>query len=240
MGIHNIREKVDDDYIEKSYNIEPGSFDLIENEDYAEAGDLVAYKHLLNLLSRDLSVDANYNAVAGIVDIENFTDFVITEMASGNTSIDHNVMAWKPKDSGKWKWVLMDTDRGFIKPTSNLIDFYISKDELLLEELMENQSYKYYFAGRLAGQLYTSFNPERMKMLIDEHMLEIEAEIPGHISRWEGTTSSYGNAIPSVEYWRNEIGNLKTFAEARPFALLTDLQSYGFSGIANLTLAISP
>lgn len=103
MGIHNIREKVDDDYIEKSYGLEPGSFDLVENEDFAEAGDLEAYRELEKLLSEDLSDNSKYNAVANLVDIENFTDYVITEMATGNTSIDHNVMAWKPKGSGKWK-----------------------------------------------------------------------------------------------------------------------------------------
>ena len=55
LGIHNIREKVDDDYIEKSYQLEPGSFDLVENESYVEAGDLEAYRHLESLLSADLS-----------------------------------------------------------------------------------------------------------------------------------------------------------------------------------------
>ena len=38
LGITNIREKVDDDYIEKSYGLESGTFDLVENEDFAEAG----------------------------------------------------------------------------------------------------------------------------------------------------------------------------------------------------------
>jgi hypothetical protein len=240
LGIHNIREKVDDDYIEKSYNIAPGSFDLVENEDYAEAGDLEAYNHLQTLLRQDLSVNVNYDAVAEVVDIRNFTDYVITEMATGNTSISHNVMAWKPKDSGKWRWILMDVDRGFFNPTDNLISFYRSQDELLLRELMENAFFTSYFGRRLASQLYTSFHPGRMKILIDGHMKDIEAEIPIHISRWEGTTSSYGNAMPSVEYWRNEIGNIKSFVEARPMALLSDLQSYGFRGIANLTLATYP
>ncbi len=187
MGIHNIREKVDDDYIEKSYGMEAGSFDLVENEDYAEAGNLEAYQELEILLREDLSIDANYNAVKELVDIENFTDYVITEMATGNTSIDHNVMAWKPKDQGKWRWVLMDLDRGFFKPHNNDIDFYRGKDELILDELLDNSTYRNYFARRLNAQLFTSFNPVRMNALILEHMEDIEAEIPKHIARWEGT-----------------------------------------------------
>ncbi len=240
MGIHNIREKVDDDYIEKSYNLEPGSFDLVENEDYAEAGDLEAYGHLETLLKKDLSDDANYSEVASLVDIENFTDYVISEMAMGNTSIDHNVMAWKPKNSGKWKWVLMDMDRGFFNPNSNPINFYMGKSELILKELMENPSYRQYFAGRLSSQLFTTFHPERMNQLIDGHSSDIEAEIPAHIARWEGATSSYGNAIPSEDYWWRQVWNLKAYVEARPFSLLYDLKNYGFNGIANLVLATIP
>jgi hypothetical protein len=240
MGIHNIREKVDNDYIEKSYFMEPGSFDLVESEDYAEAGDLQAYNDLLALFDQDLSLRSNYDAVAEVVDIENLTDFLITEMASGNTSIDHNVMAWKPKNGGKWRWVVMDLDRGFFNPGGNLINFYLSKGMLHLNDLIENPSYKNYFAGRLSSQLFTTFHPDRMGKLIDEHARDIDAEIPRHIDRWEGTTSSYGNAIPSEQYWRDEVCDLRAYTQERPAALLADLQHYGFNGTANLALVTFP
>lgn len=240
LGIHNIREKVDDDYIEKGNNMEPGSFDLVENEKFAEAGDLEAYRYMESYLADDLSLDANYQKVAQLVDIENFTDYLITEMATGNTSIDHNVMAWKPKDHGKWRWVLMDLDRGFFKPNQNFISFYSSKDELLLRELWKNMSYRKYFSGRMASQLFTSFHPERMKGLIQEHKLAIEAEIPRHIRRWEGTTSSYGNAMDSEAYWHRQVSKLDAYVEARPFALLSSITSNDIDSMANLILATFP
>ncbi|MDX2429895.1 MAG: CotH kinase family protein, partial [Bacteroides sp.] len=229
-----------DDYIEKSYQQEPGSFDLVENESYAEAGNLEAYRHLESLLSADLSDAAAYNAVAELVDIENFTDFVITEMATQNISIDHNVMAWKPKESGKWRWILMDVDRGFYAPSRELISFYVNRNVLILRQLLKNPSYTSYFGRRLACQLYTSYNPRWIKGLIEGHEKDIEAEIPSHISRWEGATSTYGNALPSEAYWRRQIGKIKTFADMRPYVLLRDLQSYGFDESANLTLSTYP
>jgi hypothetical protein len=240
LGIHNIREKVDADYIEKSYDMEPETFDLVENADYPEAGDLQAYQVFEGLLSANLSVQANYDAVAALADIDDFTDFVITEMACRNTSIDHNVMAWKPKDGGKWKWVLMDLDRGFFSAPGNFLDFYLSQRQLILSDLFENQGYKEYFAGRLASQLFTTFNTERMVSLIDEHEAIIEDEIPRHIGRWYGRTSSYGNAMPSETYWREQVCNLRSFVEERPASLLADLQNYGFSGITNLALDCYP
>jgi hypothetical protein len=240
LCIANIREKVDDDYIEKSYNLEGGTFDLIENEDYVEAGSIDEYNIFHNLLHKNLSTQANFEAVAEQMNIENFTDYIITEMATANTSISHNVMAWKTHGHGKWRWILMDLDRGFFNPTEHLLDFYIGQDEWPLKNLFENDKYVEYFGTRLASQLFTSFYPDRMIQLIDEHKELIEDEIPRHVERWLGTTSNYGDALPSVDYWYNKVDDLKSFVKARPAALLADLRNYGFGGTANLSLATLP
>jgi hypothetical protein len=240
MGIHNIREKVNEDYIASNYNLSNDSFDIIENEDYVETGSLDAYTAFKALYSKDLTLQANYDSVAAAMDIENFTDLIVTEMYSGNNSIDHNVMAWKPKGSGKWKWILMDLDRGFDDVSGNLISFYKNQVVWPFNQLMKNADYKKYFGTRLVNHLYTTYNPIRMKKRIDYHKGLIEAEIPNHIARWLGTTSSYGDAMPSVEYWNNEVAKLKTFADERLSVLLTDLQNYGFSAPAQLSLSVYP
>jgi hypothetical protein len=240
MGIHNIREKVDEDYIASNYNLSKDSFDIIENEDYVESGSLDAYNAFKAIYSKDLTVQTNYDAVDKVMDIENFTDLVITEMYTGNSSIDHNVMAWKPKNNGKWRWILMDLDRGFFGASSEKISFYISQTVWPFSKLMKNTNYTKYFGTRLANHLYTTYNPIRMDKRIDYHKSLIEAEMPNHIARWLGTTSSYGNAIPSIDYWNNEVLALKTFADARPAILLNDLQSYGFSSPSRLSLSVEP
>jgi len=240
MGIHNMREKVDEDYIVSNHGLNKDSIDMIENEDFAEAGNLDAYTAFKTLYQNDLSVQSNYDAVAAEMDIENFTDLICTEMYASNYSIDHNVMAWKPKDSGKWKWILMDLDRGFESASGNLVSFYSKQVVWPFSQLMKNDSYKAYFGTRLANHLFTTFNPLRMDKRIDYHKGLIEAEIPNHVDRWQGATSSYGDAIPSVTYWNNEVAKLKTFADARPMNLLTDLEKYGFSAPAQLSLSVVP
>lgn len=240
LGIHNIREKVDANYIEESYGLGPGTFDMVENTINPEAGDLLAYQDFQELLSTDLSVGANYDALAAQADIEEVTDYMIAEMAVRNTSIDHNVMAWKPKEGGKWRWILMDLDRGYFDAASYQLDFYLAQRHLILGDLFENQGYRAYFARRLASLLFTTFNPELMVDLIDRHEALIGDEIPRHIQRWQGTVSSYGNAMPSETYWREQVCNLRSFVEERPATLLADLQNYGFSGPANLVVDCSP
>lgn len=236
MGIHNIRSKVDGDFIAQNHGLASGTFDMVENEDFAEEGSLDEYQNFQTLVEKDLSVQANYDAVAAVMDIENFTDYVITEIYVRNTSIGHNVMAWKPHNTGKWKWIIMDLDRGFFSPDANLIDYFEGQKVFPFGQLMTNAGYKDYFGKRLANHMVTTFHPDRVKSLIDEHKLSIEAEMPKHINRWLGTTSSYGDAMPSVSYWNDQVDALKSFADQRPSYVLEDLNNYGFDGLINFLL----
>ena len=240
MGIHNIRSKVDEDYIVESNQLGDAKIDMIAYEDTVEAGDFDQYKAFETLYHQDLSVQANFDLVAQEMDIGNFTDFIISEIYSGNTSIDHNVMAWKPKDFGKWRWLLADLDRGFFNPENNLISYYLGRSVYPFSNLMKNPAYSKTFGYRLADLLFTTFNPERMNGIIDGFAKNIETEIPGHIERWKGTSSSYGNPIPSVTSWQGQVQNLKTFAEKRPAILLENLKNYGVSDSENLSISSFP
>ncbi len=101
MGINNIRAKVDEDLILQTHQLVGHKIDMIENEDYVEAGTLDQYLAFKTLYQNNLSIQPNFDVVAGQMDIENFTDFIITEIYSQNTSVDHNIMAWKPQSGGK-------------------------------------------------------------------------------------------------------------------------------------------
>lgn len=240
MGIHNIRSKVDKDFVVENHQLGDTPVDMIEYEEYVEEGSIDAYAAFERLYHNDLSVQANYDAVAEQMDIENFTDFIITEIYVRNTSVDHNVMAWKPREGGKWKWILMDLDRGFFKPTENKIDYYAERNVTPFNYLLQNEGYRKYFGRRLSDHLLTTFAPERVKSEVDRFKKNIANEIPRHITRWEGTTSNYGDAIPSTDYWTEQVDALKLFAGVRPSVLLADLEAYGFEQAIPLSLTSIP
>ncbi len=240
LGIHNIRSKIDEDFIVQNHHLVDQKVDMIENENYVEAGSLDEYAAFEALYHKDLSVQENFDAVAAKMDIENFTDFIITEIYSQNTSVDHNIMAWKPQNEGKWKWILNDLDRGFFNAGNNMIEFYADRDVIPLSQLLTNENYRNYFGKRMADHLFTTFDPELVKLVIDEFKSSIENEIPKHIQRWQGTSSDYGDPIPSADYWNNEVEKMRIFAEQRPSALLNDLKNYGFEQSEPLSISVYP
>lgn len=241
MGVHNIREKVDEDYVEQHYGLASSEFDMVEGGDTPEVGTVDAWNDFFSFATKaDLTNADNWSALEAQCDIENFSDYLITEIYSGNTSLAHNTMTWKPIGSGQWRWILMDTDRGFFRYDNNLFDYYIDKSAWPLSNMLENETYKRYFFKRAADHLFTTYNTNNILRQIDEHKADIEPLMQQHIQRWQGTTSSYGDAMKSMDYWLNEVNKLRDFAVGRVAVLTGDLVNYGMSAPAMLSLSSFP
>lgn len=240
MGIHNIRSKVDADFIVNELFDEDVNIDMIENEGAVEEGSLDAYQMFKQLYKQDLTQQAAFDTVAAYMDLHNFTDYMVAELYGGNSSVGHNVMAWKPRDFGKWRWILVDLDRTLLNPTSYTTDFFLGKTTYPFPDLMKNDTFHEQFGSQLADHLYTTFNPIRMSAYIDSFAQIIREEMPRHIDRWQGTSSSYGNPIASMAYWEKRIAKMKIFAIQRNRVLLEEWLNYGFSSLTNLSLVSYP
>lgn len=240
MGIHNIRSKVDADFIVNEQLEEGTKIDMIENESVVEEGNLTAYNQFKAVYTSDLTLADNYNKVAGLMDVPLFMDYMATELYGGNSSIGHNVMAWKPLDMGKWKWIPVDLDRCMFDPDANLMSLFMGKTVYPFPSLMKNPQFAVEFGVKVASHLMTTFNPQHMSGYIDSYANRIRNELPRHILRWAGTTSSYGNPIPSVDYWEKSMAQMKTFGFQRPPVVLQNLTSYGTSVSVPLSIGIRP
>ncbi|MFT5746962.1 MAG: hypothetical protein ACI920_002343, partial [Saprospiraceae bacterium] len=234
LGIHNLRSRTNESFIEENFGYGNNEYDLIENEGVIEEGDAVAFNEWFALCAEDLTDVANFQAVSEVMDVQNFTDFFITEIWTSNSSWGHNVKTWKPKAAGtKWRWILQDFDRGFSGATDNGIDYFSTSNNpggynwarVPLKNMLGNEDYALQFASRFTDHLYTTFHPETVTKAIAEKQTAIEKEIPNHVNRWAGTMSNYGDGLPSVAFWENEVNKLGTFAYSRQSFLLDDLQN---------------
>ena len=230
MGIHNIRSRVDEGFIENNYNLNSGTYDLITDDGQIEEGDGAAYVLMDALMNEDLSVPSNFDAAAAVMDFQGFADYWATEIWSSNSSWGHNVVLTKPTDSGRWRFIFTDLDRGFSGSTNDDIgEFTGAQNDNYdyarnwIRHALENTDYAALFAQRFTDHLHTSFHPQRVNSVIQAFVDRIETEIPYHVERWAGTTSSYGDGIESEEFWEEEVEKLRLFASERSPHMLQNL-----------------
>ncbi len=250
MGIHNMRSRTDADDIALTYGFAEDSFDIINNDGEIEEGTDAQYQYMDSLFNTDLTNPANYQALSDVVDLTNFTDYWITEMWCSNSSWGHNVKMWKPKFGGKWQFIFGDLDRGFTGSTDDPISEFsvpvgggntYDYGRNWLQHIFQNQDYADYFALRFNDHLYTTYHPVRVGSVIDFFHDRIDQEVPNHVARWSGTTSSYGDAIPSVAFWENEVLALKQFAQDRQPFMMSDLEStFGLDPFVSLGTSSLP
>ncbi len=244
-GIHDIREKIDDQYFLLHYNTDPTNLDHIDDLYRVIAGDSTDFVNVVNFASaNNLSDSANYAYVSSKVDIHSLMDFVIVQDFLANTSWGHNREMWRDnKDQKPWQWIMVDFDRGF--NTSNislnqLTDLYNNFG--LFRQLCANDQFKNEFVQRYAEHLNHTFEPSRVINKIDSVKTIIQNEIPRHAQKWGTyidslTIDIWGKTpgIASLSYWNAEVQKLRDFALQRSSYASQYLSGqFGLSGRANL------
>ncbi len=223
-GIQNIREKINEDYLEEHYGVDSKKVDLLENNSVVLEGSNSDYLELLDFVSNnDPANDENYEYVKSKIDIGNFIDYQLSEIYFNNTDWPgNNVKYWRDNEhKTKWRWILFDTDYsyGFVNPgdyTANTLAFAMEDDgpdwpnppwsTLLLRKLILNQEFKNEFVARYCDYANTIFNSGNILPLIESFKQKLEPEIDRHIERWGAFDR---------QNWEREINIMKTFALRR-------------------------
>jgi hypothetical protein len=103
-GIYNVREKLTERYCEENYGVSYTNVDMMKRQGglIVERGSATDYNNLNGYVTtQDMTQQACYDYVATQMDIDNFLDYQITEMYSGNidwpqnqTVASEDRMAW--------------------------------------------------------------------------------------------------------------------------------------------------
>lgn len=260
-GIHNIRERYDQYYLERVYAIDPDNIDLLENNARAVEGDALHYNAMLGYIrANGLAEQVHYDYVRTQMDVVNFADYQIAQIFARNTDWPgNNLEYWRLRTDGyqpdapyghdgRWRWLLFDTDFGFgLEGGSaafehNTLAFatqpggtaYPNPDwsTFLLRELLTNQEFRRSFITRFADLMNTIFLPDHMASIIVELQQNIEAEMPEQITRWR---------LPSsISAWYNEVAVMINFAYQRPYYLRQHIRDqFGIPGDFTLTVDVA-
>jgi len=236
-GIYNFREKLNTNYYVQHHGVNPEHIDVLEYYTVSE-GDRYEYEQLTRFLyQNNLSIVENYEYVKSQIDINEFLNYIISEIFYANCDwLDNNTIWWKEKtESSKWRWVLQDLDNGFGMDSEyctshyshnfievatshlNALRYLDESSTIVIRSLLKNEEFKNLFIQRFAIFLTTIFNENRVLNYIDNLQNQIKTEIPIHIDRWNDVANrDFITVLKDYNTWLDNVEVLKEFAENRP------------------------
>ena len=116
-GIYDMREKLNEHFVETNYGISNNRVEVIEqvNADVSAIhGRADGFEQMLQYAAtNDLNDSAAYEEIWKMVDMENYVDYMAAEMYYHNGDWpQNNVKAWRTID-GPWRFMAYDVDHGF-------------------------------------------------------------------------------------------------------------------------------
>lgn len=252
-GIHNIRERNKSDYLATNHDVDPDNLDILENPANGGIikGDDLHYMGLLNLArSGEVSDETGLEKINQLIDLQELLNYQIAEIFVNNEDWAHNnVLCWRPRTAdGKWRWVFYDVEGGFglyheNDYTNNLFGFdedNFLKHAFLFRRLLMNPWIKNNFIQGFAAHLNTTFNTDRVILMIDSLSADIVDEMPKDVHRWKGHITDGGSGcapISSMEQWESHLAIMKNFARQRPDIIRQQiLDRYDLPGMAEITM----
>ena len=218
-GFYDLREKINEDYFASHEGLDIDGMTIIKGDSRVITGTNTEIKALYAYVkSHDLSQSANYEYVCSVMDVDNFIDYLITEIFFGNGDTG-NKKCYKAKN-GKWRWVMFDFDMAMRSETTwgdrfNTIEMLFNPGghgsnngftTCLQTNLIKNSEFRNKFLTRYAELLNTVFMPENMKAVLKTMTDRIDSEMKLHGQRWNR---------PDYSTWQAQVVSLNGIIDKR-------------------------
>jgi len=216
-GIQNLRERSNADLLYTTHGLDEDDVKILDQQTIS--GD-PEYQTMLNyILVNDINQPEVYENLKTMMDVDNYIDYMISQIYFGNYDWPHNnIKMWKKNEGGKWRWILFDTDFGFNLYDGSLHAFNSLTYALgentskstqpwatrLLSRLILNDTFRNSFIDRFSIHLSSTFRTQRVNAVIDSLAAKIRNEISFHKNRWG-----------SDRAFEADINTMKTFSSAR-------------------------
>ncbi len=234
-GLHYLKEKEDDQFIQHYSGLAPRGFDYLEGYAAPKAGDTAAWDSLLQLLTTHRPADPDtYAEVLRRMDVPNYIDFKAAEIFTYRWDIG-NHRFWRPRaPDGRFRWLQYDNDVGWggfwsvapawdfdmlqadLETSGSLHGHNNETTTFLLRKLSENPDFQRAFINRFADLLNTVYQPANTLARIQRFSQALEPEMTEHTLRWR--------APGSLSEWRGQVQYLRDFAGRRPAAIRRHLR----------------
>ncbi|MBX7093187.1 MAG: CotH kinase family protein [Flavobacteriales bacterium] len=222
-GLHNLRERINEDYLSNRFSVSKKDVAIIEGTTLSHGNkrDVDDFNQLLDFCrTKDLSLEENYNYVKQRLNIPAFVAYLVTEIYVANTDWPaNNVKCFRINDSKadssmqKWNFVLWDMDYGMAYSgkdafTTNMIQRIRNSKSpigILFKSLDHSLEFKQMFGQTLNQD--PKLNSETLISSFQQMSDRIEPVMPQQIRRWRRPLG--------MEEWKNFLQLQIEFLENR-------------------------
>ncbi len=235
-GMQNIRERLDQHYLARKFNIPDDQVDILEGNASVAEGENSHYNQTIEYIRQNgVENETNYEYIKTRIDTESFIDYMLSEIFMVNTDWPgNNIKYWRYRTNeylpgagagrdGRWRWMVYDTDFGFglynaNDFTTNMLEFATRANgsdwpnpdwsTFLFRKLLENNRFKNEFITRYCDQLNSALRYDEVQKIIRTMKAAIEPEMEKHIQRW--------GAPSDMSSWNYQVNVMLNFAVHRP------------------------
>ena len=197
-GIHEIRNRFDDDYLSELIDNDKDSIRIVApvvfgnpwQHQYKEMKEVYDF-----IVDNDLTDGSNYEYVASKYDIPQFIDYLVAETFFANTDWPgNNLIFWKESYEAKYKPLFYDLDAGWRDREKNMIEFALQQEHndypnpssttVIFYKLMQNEEFQNQFIQRALYLVDNEFTFEKLEPIIQKYTNNYRSELTNNIARW--------------------------------------------------------
>ncbi|MBN4070948.1 CotH kinase family protein [Crocinitomix catalasitica] len=246
-GLHSIKERMDRYFFQNEYGIDDNDITILDQEFDVQDGyatDSLEMDMLEDfIIFNDMNIQANMDFVAARIDIENYLDYMCSEIFLSNEDwVYSNVVMWRktgaydqsgiPGHDGKFRWATYDLDGAFGGSCSEAYYTVNTLEAATVETgtfasytrffrgLLENDNFKRDFINRMCDLTNSWFEHLVMDQHIDGIYTALGTEMMENVDRWRypstaTTLAARDLEIPSLTKWNYVLDEMHLFAENR-------------------------
>ena len=271
-GVHSIKERVDKYFIQNHYGIDDNDITILDQEYDVQDGHAVDSVEMQNIETRvdtsDMTDPANYQWVTDRIDIENYIDYMASEIFLSNEDwVFSNIVLWRktgqynpgagPGHDGKFRWLFYDFDGAYGGSCANAYYTVNTLDKAtipsgfegpytrLFRGLLENETFRNDWINRTCDLMNSHFRAPVLHDKLDSMYAELTPEMMNDVERWrypsEATTlADRQNEIPSLVQWDTSFYYLNRFSDRRQRKVREHIMDkWGFPDTAMVTLDVN-
>ena len=211
-GIYNLRERVSKYYLEENYGIDRNNVDILEEDTLIVDGDFAQFNSMHTFMTTNsMSISANYDSAAAMIDLPGLCDYFITETYFSNIDWPYNnIKYWKVRSAGnKWRYILLDLDitlgnYNWAPYTMDVLGRlmgpygYNNRHVQILKSLLANTGFRHYFINRYADLVNTLYSTPSLLSHLSKLRSDISTDMLYHMPRWGFTYTDWENEIDNV------------------------------------------